>query len=181
MWSHFQLLDWTEHSTQFRRSNSTLGVPFGIYYVLLLCGRSWLLNDAGETVLYFDSVHLQEVRDEHLQKARPVCNRVHPPLASSELCRCCRLLAGLAPSSRPSTARSGRRCPNQRPAGCSGKQVLPRSAVARFARLSVQKANGSSWVDRKTSGPEKFVVRGAILLFAGAPCTLHSAELGWVP
>ena len=28
-----------------------------------------MLNDAGESVLYFDSVHLQEVRDEHLQKA----------------------------------------------------------------------------------------------------------------
>jgi hypothetical protein len=28
-----------------------------------------MMNDAGESVLYFDSVHLQEVRDEHLQKA----------------------------------------------------------------------------------------------------------------
>ena len=27
------------------------------------------MNDAGESILYFDSVHLQEVRDEHLQKA----------------------------------------------------------------------------------------------------------------
>eukprot|EP00913_Durusdinium_trenchii_P008004 g7507.t1 len=47
IWSHFQLLDWTPHSTVF---------------------RSWMVNDAGESVLYFDSVHLQEVRDEHLQK-----------------------------------------------------------------------------------------------------------------
>lgn len=29
-----------------------------------------MINDAGESVLYFDSVHLQEVRDEHLQKAQ---------------------------------------------------------------------------------------------------------------
>ncbi|CAE8623413.1 unnamed protein product [Polarella glacialis] len=47
VWNYFQLLDWTEHSTLF---------------------KSWLINDAGETVLHFDSVHLQEVRDEHLQK-----------------------------------------------------------------------------------------------------------------
>lgn len=30
-----------------------------------------MVNDAGESVLYFDSVHLQEVRDEHLQKVQP--------------------------------------------------------------------------------------------------------------
>ena len=28
-----------------------------------------MINEAGESVLYFDSVGLQEVRDEHLQKA----------------------------------------------------------------------------------------------------------------
>ena len=35
--------------------------------------RSWMINEAGESVLYFDSVHLQEVRDEHLQKAWKEC------------------------------------------------------------------------------------------------------------
>eukprot|EP00933_Yihiella_yeosuensis_P033453 TRINITY_DN27154_c0_g1_i1.p1 TRINITY_DN27154_c0_g1~~TRINITY_DN27154_c0_g1_i1.p1 ORF type:complete len:1548 (+),score=394.66 TRINITY_DN27154_c0_g1_i1:542-4645(+) len=55
VWSHFQLLDWTEHSTQF---------------------RAWHMNDAGETLLYFDSVHLQEVRDEHLQKVLAAAGRV---------------------------------------------------------------------------------------------------------
>eukprot|EP00931_Biecheleriopsis_adriatica_P048348 TRINITY_DN27935_c0_g1_i1.p1 TRINITY_DN27935_c0_g1~~TRINITY_DN27935_c0_g1_i1.p1 ORF type:complete len:5156 (-),score=1260.04 TRINITY_DN27935_c0_g1_i1:82-15549(-) len=55
VWSHFQLLDWTEHSTVF---------------------RSWLMNEAGETVLYFDSVHLQEVRDEHLQKVLQASGRL---------------------------------------------------------------------------------------------------------
>ncbi|CAE7332836.1 eryA [Symbiodinium pilosum] len=55
VWSHYQLLDWTEHSTAF---------------------RCWLLNDAGETVLFFDSVHLQEVRDEHLQKVLQASGRL---------------------------------------------------------------------------------------------------------
>eukprot|EP00435_Cladocopium_sp_Y103_P074523 s357_g49.t1 len=55
VWSHFQLLDWTEHSTVF---------------------RSWMMNDAGESVLYFDSVHLQEVRDEHLQKVLQASGRL---------------------------------------------------------------------------------------------------------
>ena len=47
VWSYFQLIDFTDSSTVF---------------------RSWLLNDAGEALLYFDHVHLQEVRDEHIQK-----------------------------------------------------------------------------------------------------------------
>eukprot|EP00434_Breviolum_minutum_P030487 symbB.v1.2.026959.t1/scaffold2733.1/size72009/2 len=55
VWSHFQLLDWTEHSTVF---------------------RSWMINEAGESVLYFDSVHLQEVRDEHLQKVLQASGRL---------------------------------------------------------------------------------------------------------
>lgn len=55
VWSHFELLDWTEHSTAF---------------------RCWLLNDAGETLLFFDSVHLQEVRDEHLQKVLQASGRL---------------------------------------------------------------------------------------------------------
>ncbi|CAK9102638.1 unnamed protein product [Durusdinium trenchii] len=55
IWSHFQLLDWTPHSTVF---------------------RSWMVNDAGESVLYFDSVHLQEVRDEHLQKVLQASGRL---------------------------------------------------------------------------------------------------------
>jgi len=33
-----------------------------------------MMNDAGESLLYFDSVHLQEVRDEHLQKAIFFCD-----------------------------------------------------------------------------------------------------------
>ncbi|CAJ1396116.1 unnamed protein product [Effrenium voratum] len=41
VWSYFQLIDFTDKSTVF---------------------RSWLLNDAGEALLYFDHVHLQEVR-----------------------------------------------------------------------------------------------------------------------
>ena len=28
--------------------------------------RSWLLNDAGEALLYFNHVRLQEVRDQHI-------------------------------------------------------------------------------------------------------------------
>jgi len=47
VWSYFQLIDFTDRTTVF---------------------RSWLLNDAGEALLYFDHVHLQEVRDEHIQK-----------------------------------------------------------------------------------------------------------------
>eukprot|EP00746_Dinoflagellata_sp_MGD_P146315 gnl/MRDRNA2_/MRDRNA2_78811_c0_seq1.p1 gnl/MRDRNA2_/MRDRNA2_78811_c0~~gnl/MRDRNA2_/MRDRNA2_78811_c0_seq1.p1 ORF type:complete len:1358 (+),score=334.40 gnl/MRDRNA2_/MRDRNA2_78811_c0_seq1:121-4074(+) len=47
VWSHFKLIDFTDHHTSF---------------------RSWLLNDAGEALLYFDRVHLQEVRDEHIKE-----------------------------------------------------------------------------------------------------------------
>jgi len=55
VWSHFELLDWTEKSSVF---------------------RCWLMNDAGEAMLYFDSVHLQEVRDEHLQKVLQASGRL---------------------------------------------------------------------------------------------------------
>eukprot|EP00913_Durusdinium_trenchii_P002896 g2683.t1 len=44
VWSYFQLIDFTD-----RWDKSTVF-------------RSWLLNDAGEALLYFDHVHLQEVR-----------------------------------------------------------------------------------------------------------------------
>jgi len=54
VWSYFQLIDFTDHSTVF---------------------RSWLLNDAGEALLYFDRVHLQEVRDEHIQKVLAASGR----------------------------------------------------------------------------------------------------------
>ncbi|CAE7249833.1 ppsC, partial [Symbiodinium sp. CCMP2456] len=52
--SYFQLIDFTDKSTVF---------------------RSWLLNDAGEALLYFDHVHLQEVRDEHIQKTLQASGR----------------------------------------------------------------------------------------------------------
>ncbi|CAK0831545.1 unnamed protein product, partial [Prorocentrum cordatum] len=55
VWSHFQLLEYTEHSTVF---------------------RSWTLNDAGEALLYFEHVHLQEVRDEHLRRVLQATGRV---------------------------------------------------------------------------------------------------------
>eukprot|EP00435_Cladocopium_sp_Y103_P027063 s784_g6.t1 len=54
VWSYFQLIDFTDKSTVF---------------------RSWLLNDAGEALLYFDHVHLQEVRDEHIQKVLQASGR----------------------------------------------------------------------------------------------------------
>ncbi|CAE8615450.1 unnamed protein product [Polarella glacialis] len=54
VWSYFQLIDFTDRSTVF---------------------RSWLLNDAGEALLYFDHVHLQEVRDEHIQKVLAASGR----------------------------------------------------------------------------------------------------------
>jgi len=54
VWSYFELIDFTDRSTVF---------------------RSWLLNDAGEALLYFDHVHLQEVRDEHIQKVLAASGR----------------------------------------------------------------------------------------------------------
>eukprot|EP00928_Gymnodinium_smaydae_P004000 TRINITY_DN11406_c0_g2_i2.p1 TRINITY_DN11406_c0_g2~~TRINITY_DN11406_c0_g2_i2.p1 ORF type:complete len:2568 (+),score=644.11 TRINITY_DN11406_c0_g2_i2:184-7887(+) len=54
VWSHFQLRDYTDHSTVF---------------------EAWLLNDAGEVLVHFDHVHLQEVRDEHIQKVLAAAGR----------------------------------------------------------------------------------------------------------
>lgn len=54
VWSYFQLIDFSDRNTIF---------------------RSWLLNDAGEALVYFDHVHLQEVRDEHIQKVLAASGR----------------------------------------------------------------------------------------------------------
>jgi hypothetical protein len=53
-WSYFELIDYSDRNTIF---------------------RSWLLNDAGEALVYFDHVHLQEVRDEHIQKVLAASGR----------------------------------------------------------------------------------------------------------
>eukprot|EP00927_Polykrikos_kofoidii_P027406 TRINITY_DN24121_c0_g1_i1.p1 TRINITY_DN24121_c0_g1~~TRINITY_DN24121_c0_g1_i1.p1 ORF type:complete len:1726 (+),score=253.18 TRINITY_DN24121_c0_g1_i1:168-5180(+) len=54
VWSQFQLQDYTNHSTVF---------------------RACLMNDSGEVLIHFDHVHLQEVRDEHIQKVLAAAGR----------------------------------------------------------------------------------------------------------
>lgn len=54
VWSHFQLVEYTDHSKIF---------------------KAWMMNDKGEVLLHFNRVHLQEVRDEHIQRVLAASGR----------------------------------------------------------------------------------------------------------